>query len=353
LIDFRRRAKVAQGQGVIFMDDAGGSPGRLRPAVAVFIACHNEAPTIGKVVRDFRKALPHAEIYVCDNLSTDGTATAAAAAGATVLHEPLKGKGHVVRRMFADIDADIYVMVDGDDTYEAADAPRMVRALIEGGLDMVNGARNCASPSAFRRGHRLGNRILTAMIAQIFGNRIGDMLSGYKVFSRRFVKSFPALSAGFETETELTVHALELHMRVAEVPTDYRERPEGMNSKLRTVRDGLRILRTIVKLLKEERPLQFFSVGFTILAATSLILGWSILMEFIATGLVPRLPTAVLATGLMLLAFLSLACGLILDTVTVGRRELKRLHFLQMPTVAARDARPADQDAVWIREHVE
>src|SRR5512144_876632 len=298
--------------------------------IAVLIPCHNEAATIGKVVRDFRRALPSAEIYVYDNLSHDETAVRAEGAGANVHQEPYKGKGNVVRRMFAVIDADVYVLVDGDDTYEAADAPRLVRTLVERRLDLVNGKRMPVRAGAFRRGHRFGNRLLTAAVCGIFGSRFSDMLSGYKVLSRRFVKSFPALASGFEIETELVVHALELRMQVAEVEVSYRERPPSSTSKLSTGRDGFRILRTIVGLVREERPLLSFSLVFATLASTSLLLGWPIVVNFFATGLVPRLPTAVLATGLMLLAFLALTCGLVLDTVTVGRRELKRLHYLQI-----------------------
>jgi hypothetical protein len=298
--------------------------------VAVLIPCHNEAATIAKVVRDFRRALPSARVCVYDNLSDDETALLAKRAGAIVYNEPYKGKGNVVGRMFADIEADIYVLVDGDDTYEAADAPRLVRTLVERRLDLVNGKRMPVREGAFRPGHRFGNRLLTAAICGIFASRFSDMLSGYKVMSRRFVKSFPALASGFETETELVVHALELRMQVAEVEVSYRERPQGSTSKLSTARDGLRIARTIVSLVREERPLLTFSLASATLASTSLLLGWPILVEFFATGLVPRLPTAVLATGLMLLAFLALTCGLVLDTVTVGRRELKRLHYLQI-----------------------
>lgn len=296
--------------------------------VAVLIPCYNEALTIAKVVADFRAALPSAMIVVYDNNSTDGTADRAREAGALVRFEPLQGKGNVVRRMFADVEADVYVLVDGDDTYEAADAPMLIERLQRHNLDMINGRRVTAVAAAYRPGHRFGNWFLTAMVSKIFGSRLADMLSGYKVFSRRFVKSFPALASGFEIETELVVHALELRMPIAEVDTEYRERPEGSASKLRTVRDGIRIMRTIIRMIKEERPLEFFSVLFVMVALLSLLMGSTVITEYLATGLVPRLPTAVLATGMMLLAFLLLACGLILDTVTVARRELKRLHYV-------------------------
>jgi hypothetical protein len=279
-------------------------------------------------VHDFRHYLPTATIYVYDNDSGDETAQVARDAGAQVFSEPLVGKGNVVRRMFADIEADIYVMVDGDGTYEASSAPRLIQYLVTSGLDMVNCARVSSDSAAYRPGHRLGNRILTGLVARVFGNRLSDMLSGYRVLSRRFVKSFPALSTGFEIETELTVHALELRAPVGELSAPYVSRPRGSASKLRTVRDGLRIFRLIVHLVKEERPLQFFTTGFCALAGSSIALGIPVVAQYFATGLVGRLPTAVLATGLMILAFLSLMCGLILDTVTRGRRELKRLLYL-------------------------
>lgn len=304
-------------------------------AVAVLIPCYNEEASIASVVRDFRAALPAATIYVYDNNSKDGTAAAARAAGAVVRRELTQGKGNVVRRMFSDIEADIYVLVDGDDTYHAASAPEMVRRLAEEQLDMVNGARVTEIVAAYRPGHRLGNAVLSGLVAYVFGNRIGDMLSGYRVFSRRFVKSFPALASGFETETEFTVHALELSMPIAEVKTPYKERPPGSVSKLRTFHDGFRILKTIIILVKEERPLPFFSILFALFAIISMIMAGPIMLTYLETGLVPRLPTAVLATGTMLLAFLSLTCGLILDTVTHGRREMKRLRYLAIPAPGA------------------
>jgi Glycosyl transferase family 2 len=302
--------------------------GQSARSVAVLIPCHNEASAVAQVVREFRRVLPTAMIYVYDNGSTDGTADIARASGAIVRAEPLLGKGNVVRRMFADVEADIYVIVDGDGTYDAAAAPELIERLVRDGLDMVNCARVPAADGVYRSGHRFGNRILTGLVASVFGERLKDMLSGYRVMSRRFVKTFPALSTGFEIETEITVHALELRAPIAEMSAPYFVRPRGSASKLHTVGDGMRILRLIVHLVKEERPLQFFSVIFAILVSVALILGVPVVMQFLATGLVPRLPTAVLATGLMILAFLSLFCGLVLATVTRGRREMKRLIYL-------------------------
>jgi hypothetical protein len=302
--------------------------GQADRSVAVLVPCHNEASAVGKVVQEFRRNLPTALIYVYDNCSTDETAQIARGSGAIVRAEPLLGKGNVVRRMFADVEADIYVMVDGDGTYDAAAAPRLVERLVRDGLDMVNCARVPAADGVYRPGHRFGNRILTGLVARVFGERVKDMLSGYRVMSRRFVKSFPALSTGFEIETEITVHALELRAPIAEMSAPYFVRPRGSASKLRTIGDGMRILRLIVHLVKEERPLQFFSAIFAVLTTVSLALGVPVVVQFFATGLVGRLPTAVLATGLMILAFLNLFCGLVLDTVTRGRRELKRLIYL-------------------------
>lgn len=306
--------------------------------IAVLIPCFNEAAAIGKVVADFRAALPDATIFVYDNNSTDGTAEAARAAGAVVSHEPLQGKGHVVRRMFADIEADIYVLVDGDDTYDAGAAPRMVELLRTRRLDMVTGVRTGGSPAAYRRGHRLGNRLLTGLVAAIFGDRVRDMLSGYRALSRRFVKSFPALAGGFEIETELTVHALELDMPIGDVPVAYRERPPGSASKLSTIRDGMRILRTILVLVKEERPLPFFGLAAAVLLLAGLGLFAPVLATYLETGLVPRLPTAVLSLGLVLLSFLALVCGLILETVTRGRKEAKRIAYLAIPGPAVQES---------------
>jgi glycosyltransferase involved in cell wall biosynthesis len=305
------------------------------PTVAVLVPTHNEQSAIRCVVESFRAALPDAVIYVYDNNSTDATIAVARMAGAVVRRETLQGKGHVVRRMFADIEADIYVLVDGDDTYEAAAAPAMIELLLEEQLDMVTGVRVACSDAAYRRGHVLGNAVLTGIVRQVFGDRIGDMLSGYRVFSRRFVKSFPAVASGFETETELTVHALELRMPIREIKTAYRQRAHGSSSKLRTYADGFRVLRCIVLLIKDERPFQFFGVIGMLLLMNALALGLPIVIEFLRTGLVPRLPTAVLVTGIVLLAFSSFACGLILDSVARGRREVKRLAYLQIPGIAA------------------
>lgn len=313
----------------------------LRPRVAVLIPCYNEAEAIAAVVRDFASSLPEASIYVYDNNSTDETKSRARDAGAIVRTEAFQGKGNVVRRMFADIEAEVYVLVDGDGTYDASSARSMVDELLAESLDMVNGARVPVATAAFRPGHVFGNHLLTRTVAMIFGNRIRDMLSGYRVMSRRFVKSFPALASGFETETELTVHALELRLPTSEVPTPYRDRPMGSQSKLHTFRDGFRILRTIFMLVKEERPLQFFSLIAAVLFATATALGWPLVTQFLETGLVPRFPTAILATGLMVLAFISLVAGLILDTVTLGRREMKRLHYLGLRGPTARERRRA------------
>ncbi|NKC30278.1 glycosyltransferase [Falsiroseomonas selenitidurans] len=301
------------------------------PRIAVLIPCYNEAVAIPGVVADFRAALPGATIHVYDNNSADGTAEAARAAGALVRRETQQGKGHVVRRMLADIEADLYVLVDGDGTYDAAAAPGMIRLALEEQLDLVTGTRVTQGEAAYRPGHVLGNQVLTGLVRHIFGNRITDMLSGYRVFSRRFAKSFPALAEGFETETEFTVHALALHMPVGEVPTAYRARPPGSTSKLNTWRDGWRILSAILLLVRRERPLPFFALVALLLAATGVVLAVPVLQTFVATGLVPRLPTAVLSMGLVLLACLSLACGLILDTVTRGRVEAKRMAYLAIP----------------------
>jgi glycosyltransferase involved in cell wall biosynthesis len=301
------------------------------PRIAVLIPCYNEEVAIPGVVAAFRAALPGAAIYVYDNNSRDGTAQAARAAGAVVRHEPQQGKGNVVRRMLADVEADLYVLVDGDGTYDAAAAPGMIRRLLEEKLDLVTGTRVTEAKAAYRPGHVLGNLMLTGMVRLIFGNRITDMLSGYRVFSRRFAKSFPALAQGFETETEFTVHALELRMPVDEVPTAYIARPPGSASKLNTWRDGFRILNAILLLVRRERPLPFFTlVAFTLLLA-GLGLAAPVVQTFLETGLVPRLPTAVLSMGLVLLAFLALACGLILDTVTRGRLEARRMAYLAIP----------------------
>ncbi len=313
--------------------------------VVVLIPCYNEAVAIGAVVRDFRAALPAARIYVYDNNSKDETAKVAAEAGAIVRHEPWQGKGNVVRRMFSDIEADIYVLVDGDGTYHAPSAPALIGTLLDQQLDMVVGARVEQGQGAYRPGHRFGNAMLTGLVSKIFGRTIRDMLSGYRVFTRRFVKSFPAMSAGFEIETELSVHALELRMKTAELDTPYGERPAGSFSKLSTYRDGWRILKLVSHLVKEERPADFFGAAFLALLLLSLALGVPVVIEFMQTGLVPRFPTAILSTGIMLLAFLSLTCGIILETVTTARREMKRLAYLQIPLPGAGERATMRPDA--------
>ena len=299
--------------------------------VAVLVPCYNEAVAIGRVIDDFRAALPDAEIFVFDNNSRDDTAMIARVHGASVRRVGLQGKGHVVRRQFADVEADVYVMVDGDDTYHAASAPALVRCLLEGNHDMVVGVRQAQASAAYRSGHAWGNRMLTGFLSWLFGRNCRDILTGYRAFSRRFVKSFPVLSAGFDIETELTVHALEMKMSVGEVETPYKERPEGSFSKLSTYRDGFRILRTMLRLFSAERPLVFFGGIGAGLAVLSTLLAIPLFSGYLATGLVPRLPTAVLATGIMLTAWLSATVGLILDTVTRGRREMKMLAYLRQP----------------------
>ena len=296
----------------------------------MLVPCFNEGAAVATVVADFRKALPSAEIFVYDNNSIDRTIAVARAAGAQVRRQ---GKGHVVRRMFADIDADIYVLVDGDATYDAASAPRMIDALLSEHLDMVVGLRVDQAAAAYRRGHRTGNRMLTSFLSSVFGQAFKDILSGYRVFSRRFVKSFPVLSDGFEIETELSVHALELALPVAEVATPYYARPEGSFSKLNTWRDGYRILGTILKLYRSERPLRFFTAIGIFLTLVSIGLAIPIIITYIEHGIVPRLPTAVLSMGLMILAVLSISSGLVLDTVTRGRREMKLLAYLSQAPI--------------------
>jgi glycosyltransferase involved in cell wall biosynthesis len=302
------------------------------PRIAVLIPCYNEEVAIADTVTGFQKALPEATIYVYDNNSKDQTRERARAAGAVVRTETLQGKGNVVRRMFADIDADVYLMTDGDTTYDPGAARTMIDLLIADNLDMVVGKRIHTAKEAYRPGHVLGNKMLTGFLARLFGTRFSDILSGYRAFSRRFAKSFPALSAGFEIETELTVHALTLKLPVAEIDTDYSERPAGSASKLNTYRDGVRILRVMLTLFKNERPLAFFSWAAFILALASVGLAIPVVITWIHTGLVPRFPTAILSATIMLLAFLSLAVGLNLDTVTRGRREVKRLMYLQIPS---------------------
>jgi glycosyltransferase involved in cell wall biosynthesis len=299
-----------------------------RHKIAVLVPCYNEEAAIGKVVADFRAALPTATVYVYDNNSTDGTMEAAKSAGAVVRRELHQGKGRVVRRMFTDVDADIYVLVDGDATYDAPSAGAMIAKLVHERLDMVVAVRVDREQDAYRAGHRAGNRLLSGFVATVFGEAFSDMLSGYRVFTRRFVKSFPVLSGGFEIETELTVHALELELPVAELRTPYYSRPQGSASKLNTWRDGFRILWMILKLYRSERPLPFFGSLGVALALVSIGLAIPIVITFMREGVVPRIPTAILSTGLMLLAFLSIAAGLVLDTVTRGRRELKLLSYL-------------------------
>src|ERR1700710_33558 len=307
-----------------------------QPRIAVLMPCFNEEAAVATVVADFRKALPSAEIFVYDNNSSDRTIAVACEAGAQVRGERRQGKGHVVRRMFADVDADIYVLVDGDATYDAASAPGMIDALLSGHLDMVVGFRVDQAEAAYRPGHRTGNWMLTSFLSSVFGQAFRDILSGYRVFSRRFVKSFPVLSDGFEIETELSVHALELALPVAEIETPYYARPEGSFSKLNTWGDGLRILGTILKLYRSEKPLRFFTAIGIFLTLVSIGLAIPIVVTYLEEGLVPRLPTAVLSMGLMILAVLSVSSGLVLDTVTRGRREMKLLAYLSQAPVGKR-----------------
>jgi len=301
------------------------------PTIAVLLPCYNEEAAIAQTVAGFRAALPNAAIYVYDNNSSDDTVAVARAAGAIVRRERIQGKGAVVRRMFADVDADVYVMADGDATYDAASAPRLIAALLGEQLDMIVGSRVSQVQESYRRGHRFGNVLLTGMLARLFGRSFTDILSGYRVFSRRFVKSFPSLSAGFEIETEISVHALELKMPCAEIETSYFARPEGSTSKLSTYGDGWRILSTILTLYRIERPLLFFGLAGGLLLLLALVLAAPLVVTYLHTGLVPRMPTAVLATGLVILAALSLFAGLILDTVVRGRREVRRLAYLAHP----------------------
>ncbi|HEX7704533.1 MAG TPA: glycosyltransferase [Kofleriaceae bacterium] len=301
-----------------------------RPRIAVLIPCYNEEVAIGDTVRGFQKALPEATVYVYDNNSKDKTMERAREAGAVVREENLQGKGNVVRRMFADIEADVYLMTDGDTTYDPNAARQMIQMVLDDNLDMVVGKRIHKAKEAYRPGHVLGNKMLTGFLARLFGQRFTDILSGYRAFSRRYAKSFPALSAGFEIETELTVHALTLNLPIAEIDTDYFERPAGSTSKLNTYRDGVRILRVMLTLFKNERPLAFFSLAAFVLGLVAIGLSIPIFITWVETGLVPRFPTAILSSTLMLLAFLSLAVGLVLDTVTRGRREVKRLRYLEI-----------------------
>lgn len=303
----------------------------------MLVPCYNEAVTIGGVVSDFHRILPEAIVYVYDNNSTDKTIEVARAAGAVVCSEPHQGKGHVVRRMFSDVEADIYVLVDGDSTYEADAAPKMIRLLIDENLDIVNGVRVSDIKEAYRPGHRFGNWLLTTLVAWMFGHRTTDMLTGYRVFSRRFVRSFPALTSGFEIETEIIVHALEMRLLMKDFATKYGERPEGSTSKLNTIRDGMRILKTIGILIKEERPLSFFVALGAVLLLAATVIFIPVFLEYLQTGAVRRFPTAILAVGLVLSSMLSMTCGLILSTVTLGRREMKRLMYLQYPKASYRE----------------
>lgn len=304
--------------------------------IAVIVPCYNEAVAIGKVVADLRAALPQATVYVYDNNSSDGTSEVAAAAGALVRFEGRRGKGNVVRRAFADVDADVYVLIDGDDTYDAAAAPALVEALLDGPYDHVLGVRRETSATAYRPGHALGNRAFNALVGRLFGAPVSDMLSGYRAFSRRFVKSFPALSREFEIETELTVHSMTLRVPQLEQEVGFRDRPAGSESKLRTYHDGLRILSLITRLVRHERPLSFYGIVAAVFVVVALILGIPVFVDFLQTGLVPRLPTAVLAGVLMVVGLLSLATGLILDGVLRLRQEAARLSYLRFPAVGSR-----------------
>ena len=316
-------------------------PSQSQPRIAVLLPCYNEEAAIAATVAGFRKALPGATVYVYDNNSRDGTAKVAAKAGAIVRSERQQGKGHVVRRMFADVDADIYVMADGDLTYDPKAAPAMVKQLLDEQLDMVVGTRRHEEKEAYRRGHAAGNRAFTGLLAGLFGRSFSDIFSGYRVFSRRFVKSFPVLSSGFEIETEISVHALELRMPVGEVETAYAARPEGSQSKLSTYSDGWRILKTIVTLYRIERPVLFYGSIGALLVLAAILLAVPLVMTYLATGLVPRVPTAILVTGMIIVAVLSFFSGLILDTVTRGRREVRRLAYLSVPGPGQPPSSPA------------
>ena len=296
--------------------------------VAVLLPCYNEGLSIRRVVEDFRRILPQATVYVYDNRSSDNTAEEARAAGAVVRREEWPGKGNVVRRMFSDIDADIYIMADGDGTYDSSMAPQMIKLLVDEHLDMVVGTRRNVFDDAHRFGHGFGNRLFNGMYRSLFGPLFNDIFSGYRVFSRRFVKSFPAVSRGFEIETEMSVHASQLRMPIREIATAYGARQEGSVSKLHTVRDAIRILFTFLILFKEIRPARFFGVLSIALFAAALILALPLLLTFLETGLVPRLPTAVLATGLAVMSSIALVCGLILDSVARGRLEQKRIWYM-------------------------
>jgi len=315
-----------------------------RPTVAILLPCYNEAATIGETVSAFRASMPEATVFVYDNNSTDGTGEIARAAGAVVRHERYQGKGNVVRRMFADIDADIYVMADGDMTYDPTAAPALVDLLVRDHLDMVVGARVDSEEAAYRRGHRLGNALFNRITFAMFGSPFKDIFSGYRVFSRRFAKSFPAASSGFEIEAELTVHALDLKLRTDEVPLPYGRRPENSHSKLKTYRDGARILWTLVNMYRAVQPLRFYGLIASALALASLGLAAPIIQTYLETGLVPRFPTAILSAAVMQLAFLMLVCGLVVDAVSGGRREMKRMRYLELKALQA----PAGQGGAQI-----
>ena len=303
-------------------------------SVAVILPCYNEGAAIEKVVNDFRKALPSARIYVYDNNSTDNTRQAAEAAGAIVCTETLRGKGNVVRRMFADIEADIYVMADGDGTYDSTAAGKLIDKLVSENLDMVVGTRLGGGEEAYRRGHQYGNQLFNRIVTHLFGEGFTDIFSGYRILSRRFAKSFPSASQGFEIETELSVHALDLRIASAEIDVPYGARMEGTESKLNTYRDGARILWTIFRLYKETQPLGFFGASAIALGFTAFGLSLPLAITYLQTGLVPQLPTAILCMGLMQLSFLSAVCGIILNSISHGRRELKRMRYLEMKAVA-------------------
>ena len=308
-----------------------------QPRIAVLLPCYNEEAAIAQTVAGFRAALPTATVYVYDNNSADRTMEVARAAGAVVRSEAAQGKGHVVRRMFADIEADVYIMADGDLTYDPQAAPAMVDLVLTEQLDMVVGTRQHEARDAYRGGHVLGNRLFTGLLSSLFGRSFTDVFSGYRVFSRRFVKSFPVLSAGFEIETEISVHALELKMPVGEVTTAYAARPEGSASKLSTYRDGWRILKAMLNLFRTERPVLFFGSAGALLVVLALLLSIPLVLTYIDTGLVPRVPTAILVTGMVIVAVLCFFAGLILDTVTRGRREIRRLAYLGLPAPGASD----------------
>lgn len=316
-----------------------GDTDRGAPEVAVIVPCHNEEAAVGTVVADLRAALPDATVYVYDNASTDRTVDVALAAGAVVRREPRKGKGNVIRRAFADVDADVYVMIDGDDTYDAAAAPELVRTLLENNLDHVLGVRTQSTDTAYRPGHAAGNKLLSGVVGALFGPELSDMLSGYRALSRRYVKSFPAVSREFEIETEMTIHSLHLRVPSAEVPVGFKDRPEGSESKLRTYRDGWRILRWILKVTRHERPVLFFGLVAAVLAVVSLVLGIPVVVEYLDTGLVARFPTAILASALMTIAFLVVTLGAILDAVRHGREEAARLAYLRYPAPGTRLSR--------------